>query len=101
MTKDREELIDHIKTVFPIVPSNIRGVLTLMTHPDVVHISKEYFEEMALRNLPCLTYDDPWSCEAESNAKYETIYMGMADEGFSDVWREGWCNHCKQRVGIL
>jgi len=99
----KENLIEKLKEVTGVLPPNTRQFLKLLSHPEVADHTIEWMKSLDKAGL-CTTYQAPWDCEKESEAKYETIYQGfnqVLDLEFDDAWKEHWCTNCKERVMVV
>ena len=97
MNDDKEELVEHMQDIVGQVPENVRLVIKLLSHPDLIKFTKRYFNSIDKAGR-CRNYEPPWSCAREAEAKYENLKFGwlggLDGVGYSDHW----CEPCRSRV---
>ena len=95
---EKEELIDNIQAVNGgRLPSNVRNVLSIIVHPDVIESTKDYIRVHDV-NTRCLNYEYPWSCIREAEAKYKNIKYGWLAGSSGIGYDESWCENCRKKV---
>lgn len=93
----KEDLLDRIATIVGFEPPGARHLLRVLAHPDVIDLTKEYFESMD-KNSMCLTYEYPWNCAREAEARYENIQFGWLGGGSGVGYSEWWCDNCRKKI---
>lgn len=94
---EKEDLIDAIKEIRPIEPANIRLILDLLAHPDVIQHTIRYFQELDTAQK-CLNYEHPWNCAREAEARYQTIQYGWISGAGALGYDDSWCEPCRDRL---
>ena len=93
----KEELVDLIASVVGHEPPGVRVLLRAMSHPDVVTEMRRYLE-LIDENTRCLTYEPPWSCAREAEARYENIQYGWLGGAGGIGFDSNWCENCRKKV---
>lgn len=97
----KEDLVEAVKELIGVVPPDLRSTLKLLSHPHVLDHTIEYFGALDL-DQRCLHYEEPWDCELESQAKYETVYYAWrGDLTFTEEWKKNWCRNCRKRLDVV
>jgi hypothetical protein len=92
----REDLIDELTTFRGVEPSNIRRILSMLSHPDMIKITIKYFQDLDGAQT-CEKYEAPWNCAREAEAHYENIQYGWS-AGVGIGFDGSWCTPCRDRV---
>lgn len=98
--EEKEDFIDEVKAVHGCEPQGLRQILGLLSHPDMIGNTVQFFEAiegLAGKNS-CKHYEFPWDCAREAEAKYETIKYGWVGAGVGVGFDESWCEPCRKRV---
>lgn len=98
---DREDLIERVGEVTGVMPTQLRKILKMLSHPDVIVYTRKYFGSMDLRTK-CERFEPPWSCVKDEDARYETIWDGWLTQenepGPDPQLAKNWCEPCRRRV---
>lgn len=93
----REDLIDELASVRGVEPSNIRRILAMLGHPDMIKHTIKYFRDLDGAQ-ECENYEGPWNCAREAEAHYENIQYGWTGGAGGIGFDESWCQPCRDRV---
>lgn len=97
LIEQKEELIDGVTSLLGYQPPGVRVLLRVLAHPSLVHLTRQYFSAQDV-SLKCLTYESPWSCSKEAEAKYENIKYGWLGGANGVGFDESWCDNCRKKV---
>lgn len=90
----KEDLIESIQEVLGRLPAETRLLIKILAHPDVIAYTNRYFSVLDPRTM-CLTYEAPWNCVKEAEARYQTIHEGWLGGIGIDT---SWCENCRKKV---
>lgn len=93
----KEALINKAQEIAGVLPPGISGVIKLLSHPDVIAQTTEYFKSINPRTM-CTLYEAPWNCAREAESRYQSIRYGWLG-GMSGIgYDESWCENCRSGV---
>lgn len=95
--QQKEDLIDSIKELVGQEPVGLRVLLRTLSHPGVVTEVARYFAGLDTTNR-CTTYEAPWNCSKEAEARYENIKYGWLGGAGGVGFDESWCPNCRKKV---
>lgn len=97
MSTEKNRLVAKVNSVFGRVPDELRTVIKMLSHPDVIKETITYFnaEDPDLR---CRKYESPWNCILEVEARYENVTFGWVGGASGVGYYDGWCENCRKRV---
>lgn len=96
----KEDLVDNIVKIYGREPRDIRLVLTLLSHDDLIDEVVDYLQGAKIVEHVCVVYPEGgWSCSQEYEAKLETIWSGryLGAEASSEAFYELWCEPCRRQ----
>lgn len=95
---EKEELLEHMRSILGHIPGNTNFLLKVLVHPDVIEHTKAYVRKMDVGSQ-CTQYAYPWSCIKEAEAHYENIKFGwLAGSGSGVGLNDSWCENCRRKV---
>lgn len=97
MEDEKEELLDRLQELTGAPVPNVRYLLRVLSHPDVIKYTRHYFDSLD-ESTRCQKYEAPWSCAREAEARYENIKYGWLGAGNGVGYSEWWCEPCRAKV---
>lgn len=95
--EQKEDLIDRMKEIVGYEPPDVRPLIRLLAHPDMIEYTTAYFNSFDKESM-CLNYEAPWNCAREAEALYENIKFGWLGGAGGIGYSDAWCEPCRKRV---
>lgn len=94
---DKEDLIDEVRAVFGVEPGGLRRAIAMLSHPEVVQHTIEYFNALDDRHV-CVKYEFPWNCATVAEANYDSVTPHWIASERTVVIGGDWCQPCRDRA---
>ena len=96
----KEDLVDNINKIFGREPAELRHILSILCHEDLIDETIDYLKGAKTVEHVCIVYPEGgWSCSQEYEAALETIWSGryLGAEASSAAYYELWCEPCRRQ----
>lgn len=96
----KEDLIDNMVKIHGCEPKNLRRILTLLSHHDLIDETIDYLQGAKIVEHVCLIYPEGgWSCSQEYETSMESVWSGryLGSEATSEAFYELWCEPCRRQ----